>query len=108
MGNENAGFEEGLAAADRFVSEVIVARDDDPALTHVLPGHCVAADDPFAAFGIALDREDEILDDRDIAMDLDMNRTQFTDDDLGGLGPKTDPFFKPGPIDIDRAFMAEP
>lgn len=96
-----------VLTANRFIHKIIMAADDDPMVTLILPGHRIATDHPIAAFGVLFDRENKILHDSNILVDADIDRTQLANDDLGRFRPEPDPFVQPWLIDIDRAFMAE-
>ena len=95
----------GNLVTQRFAHEVIVTANNDPMIFAPLPGHSIAVNNSLAAFGIFLNREDEILNDCDIPMKAYIDGTQFANGDVGRLGPETDPFFQPGAIDRDGAFM---
>jgi len=84
-----------------------MAGDDYPTVTLIFPGHCVAADHPFATLRILLDCKNKVLNDGNILMDTNMNRAQFTNNDLGRFCPKSDPFLQPGSVNVDRALMSE-
>ena len=84
-----------------------MAADHDPTAGLFLPGHRVTANDPFAALVVFLNGKNKILDNGDIVMDADVNGAQFSDGDLGRLGPKAHPFIKPRTVDVDGALMSE-